>query len=65
MFSAGHDKVMDFDASEGDLIDLGNAKGIKSYNDLVNHHIVDTDAGIKIMAKDGSWSSCRAATKLT
>jgi VCBS repeat-containing protein len=55
VFSKGHDKVLDFDPSEGDLIDLGNAKGIKNFNDLMNHHIEDTDAGLKIIDKDGNW----------
>jgi VCBS repeat-containing protein len=55
VFSKGHDKVRDFDASEGDTIDLAKAKGIESYHDLIKHHIVDTDAGIKIVDEAGSW----------
>jgi Ca2+-binding RTX toxin-like protein len=54
VFSKGHDKVRDFDPSEGDMIDLSNAKGIKNFNDLMNHHIEDTDAGLKIIDKDGN-----------
>lgn len=50
----GHDKVLDFDPLEGDKIDLSDAAGIKNFNDLMNHHIKDTDGGLKIIADDGS-----------
>jgi Ca2+-binding RTX toxin-like protein len=50
----GHDRVIDFDGSEGDLIDLSGARGIKSFEDLLANHIKDTIAGLKILASDGS-----------
>ena len=50
----GKDTIMDFDALEGDTIDLSHAVGIKSFNDLMKHHLVDTGHHVKITAGDGS-----------
>lgn len=53
VFSKGHDKALDFDLTE-DKIDLSNAEGIKSFEDLLANHIEHTDAGLKIIDKNGN-----------
>jgi len=50
----GHDKVLDFDASEGDVIDLSGARGIKNFGDLMRNHAEQTDNGVLITADNGA-----------
>lgn len=50
----GHDKVLDFDPSEGDMIDLSGARGIKSFGDMMRNHAEQTDKGVLITADNGS-----------
>lgn len=50
----GHDVIKDFDPAEGDTIDLSGAVGIKGFDDLMKHHVVDTGDHVRITAGDGS-----------
>jgi len=50
----GHDKVLDFDASEGDVIDFSRVPGIKSFGDMMRNHAEQTDKGVLITADNGS-----------
>ncbi|MEW2912832.1 CAP domain-containing protein [Leisingera sp. JC11] len=54
IFSSGADTVTDFNPySSGERIDLGNANGITSYNDLMNNHVSQTANGLLITDTDG------------
>jgi Ca2+-binding RTX toxin-like protein len=48
----GHDTIADFDADAGDWIDLGGMDAIKSYKDLVNHHLQASGDDLLITAGD-------------
>jgi Ca2+-binding RTX toxin-like protein len=50
----GKDTITDFDPTEGDKIDLSDAKGIKDFNDLIANHIDDSGKHLKITTGDGS-----------
>lgn len=56
VFGAGYgrDTILDFDAGEGDTIDLSNAAGIDSFIDLTTNHVADAGANLRITAADGS-----------
>jgi predicted outer membrane repeat protein len=50
----GRDTITDFDPTEGDIIDLSGAVGIKNFRDLIKHHVEDTGKDLVITANDGS-----------
>lgn len=50
----GRDVITDFDPSEGDVIDLSGAVGIRNFRDLVRNHAEDTGRNLVITADDGS-----------
>lgn len=50
----GRDVITDFDPSEGDVIDLSGAVGIRNFRDLVRDHVEDTGRHLVITADDGS-----------
>lgn len=54
MFKAGHghDVIADFDAVEGDHIDLSGIAAIKNFKDLVNHHLDVSGDDLSIAAGD-------------
>lgn len=55
IFSSGADSIKDFDTDQtGELIDLSNAGGIRSFDDLITHHTADISDGVLIT--DGSNS---------
>jgi predicted outer membrane repeat protein len=50
----GRDTITDFDPTEGDIIDLSGAIGIRNFRDLIKHHVEDTGKDLVITANDGS-----------
>jgi VCBS repeat-containing protein len=50
----GTDAILDFDPSEGDIIDLSRVKGIKNFDDLMADHAAQSHAHVRISADDGS-----------
>jgi len=51
---AGRDIIGDFDPSEGDVIDLSRAAGIRDLADLLAHHVDESGPHLRITAGDGS-----------
>lgn len=54
VFSVGADRVVDFDSTEGDRIDLRSASGIDSFDDLLNTHMRSTNSGLLIEDSSGN-----------
>lgn len=50
----GRDVVTDFDPTQGDLIDLSDAVGVRNFKDLIKHHVEDIGSDLVITADDGS-----------
>lgn len=50
----GRDMIIDFDPTEGDRIDLSDARGINGFKDLMKHHVEDTGRNLVITTDDGS-----------
>ena len=50
----GRDIVLDFDLTQGDVIDLSRAVGINSFADLEAHHASVAGGHVRITAADGS-----------
>jgi hypothetical protein len=46
--------ITDFDPSEGEIIDLSGAVGIKNLRDLIKHHVEDIGNDLVITADDRS-----------
>jgi hypothetical protein len=50
----GRDIIRDFDPTEGDVIDLSRAAGIRDMADLLANHVDDSGPHLRITAGDGS-----------
>jgi hypothetical protein len=50
----GRDVIIDSDPSEGDIIELSGAVGIKNFRDLIKHHVEDIGNNLAITTGDGS-----------
>jgi Ca2+-binding RTX toxin-like protein len=55
IFGAGADSIRDFNTGQaGELIDLNNAGGIDSFDDLITNHAADTNDGVLITVSNNS-----------
>jgi VCBS repeat-containing protein len=50
----GKDAILDFDPTEGDVIDLSRMVGVESFEDLVADHAAQSKTHVRISADDGS-----------
>ncbi len=48
IFSSGQDTVFDFDASQGDVVNLAGLFGVDDFNDLTDNHMTNTINGVLI-----------------
>ncbi|EDZ46390.1 hemolysin-type calcium-binding protein [Rhodobacterales bacterium Y4I] len=55
IFGPGADRIKDFNTGQaGEFIDLSNAGGISSFDDLITNHAADTSDGVLITDSNGS-----------
>jgi VCBS repeat-containing protein len=50
----GKDAILDFDPTEGDVIDLSRMVGVESFEDLIADHAAQSKTHVRIIADDGS-----------